>query len=143
MSSSDPMLLRCPLCYQIIFPTQDLMNHIQSHSIERQRQLCVLALPAQPERLPRNERQVPRVPPLNYRRPVRDNAGGQHVPANREEHFRPSTRRNVQIPNLTDTNLNQISSEVTRPFIDQLDVPIQWEVNVDDENNDLDLTLRL
>ncbi|MCD7457748.1 hypothetical protein HAX54_036050 [Datura stramonium] len=139
MSSSHPMLLRCPVCDKIIFPTQDFMNHVESHPKEPQQQLCVLALPAQPERYMKNGRWLPRASLLNYH-----HGRGQSMQANREEHFQPSTRRNnIQVPNSTDTNLNQIPSEVTRSFIDQLNVPIPQEFNVDDENNDLDLTLRL
>lgn len=133
MSSSHFILFQCPLCNQMIPSNQDFMNHFQSHPMELQQHWYKM-------RLLNDESQVFGVP-LNHHYPMSNNNVGQCVQANRDEHDEQSTRRNDgQVSNLT---ITQNSSVVTRPLIDQLDVPIQRELNVDDENDKLNLTLSL
>ncbi|KAH0738977.1 hypothetical protein KY290_037682 [Solanum tuberosum] len=202
MSSSNPRLFLCHICYRIIFTYHEFMIHVQSHPIQLQPQvhisegsnrlnltpLSILALPTQNARLLRNDRHVlPQETPSYNRwlqphphiaeRSNRPNSTSQsrlailaqntrimrnerHVSREPSSyHRRPvwpmhvtrgaqtlmSTRSNqVRVSNSTDTNLTGISPEsITRPFIDQLDVPIQHIPHDDNENNGLDLTLKL
>ncbi|KAH0640444.1 hypothetical protein KY285_037030 [Solanum tuberosum] len=104
-----------------------------------------LAILAQNARILRNERHVSREPSSYHRRPIRPNISVWRLHVARGAQTLMSTRRNqVRVLNLADTNLTEISPEsITRPFIDQLDVPIQHIPHDDNENYGLDLTLKL
>lgn len=148
MSSPHYSTLRCPLCEQRIPSNQDFLTHFQSHLTTLQQAWYRMRVTAEQVReiSTTNESRVSQAPQLTGRSngPSRNNNGGQRLQANHDEHDEQSTgRSNNHVSDLTDTGRNEVSSVVTRPFIDQLDIPIQQELNVDDENNELNLTLSL
>lgn len=145
MSSPHYAPLRCPLCEQRIPSNQDFLTHFQSHPTTLQQAWYRMRVTAEQVReiSTTNESRVSQAPQLTGRSngPRRNNNGGQRLQANHDE--QSTGRSNNHVSDLTDTGRNEVSSVVTRPFIDQLDVPIQQELNVDDENNELNLTLSL